>query len=141
MCIRDRLETDMARVLTAFQSGKNLLEGAMDIFIRDPILDWTRETQQGDDVQKHVEMRVMHARSKLSLANPASICIEQCKSKHGQSMYWDGLQKLIMGDDDGARARAGETCEDVDEQVECLMDMATDPRILANSWTGWKSWL
>jgi len=138
---REWLETDMARVLTAFQSGKNLLEGAMDIFIRDPILDWTRETQQGDDVQKHVEMRVMHARSKLSLANPASICIEQCKSKHGQSMYWDGLQKLIMGDDDGARARAGETCEDVDEQVECLMDMATEPRILANSWTGWKSWL
>ena len=39
----------------------------MDIFIRDPILDWTRETQKGDDVEKHVEMRVMHARSKLSL--------------------------------------------------------------------------
>ena len=64
---KEWLEADMARVLTALQSGKNLLEGAMDIFIRDPILDWTRETQKGDDVEKHVEMRVMHARSKLSL--------------------------------------------------------------------------
>ena len=138
---KEWLEADMARVLTALQSGKNLLEGAMDIFIRDPILDWTRETQKGDDVEKHVEMRVMHARSKLSLANPAFICIEQCKPKHGQSAHWEGLQRLIIGDDDGARAQAGETCKDVDEQVECLMDMATDPRILANSWTGWKSWL
>ena len=138
---KEWLEADMARVLTALQSGKNLLEGAMDIFIRDPILDWTRETQKGDDVEKHVEMRVMHARSKLSLANPAFICIEQCKPKHGQSAHWEGLQRLIIGDDDGVRAQAGETCKDVDEQVECLMDMATDPRILANSWTGWKSWL
>jgi len=138
---REWLETDMARVLTALRSGKNLLEGAMDIFIRDPILDWTRETQKGDDVEKHVEMRVMHARSKLSLANPASICTEQCKPKHSQSAHWEGLQRLILGDDNGARARAGKMCEDVEQQVECLMDMATDPRILANSWTGWKAWM
>ncbi len=92
-------------------------------------------------MEKHVEMRVMHARSKLSLANPAFICIAQCKPTHGQSAHWEGLQRLIIGAADGARAQAGETCKDVDEQVECLMDMATDPRILANSWTGWKSWL
>ena len=105
---REWLETDMARVLTALRSGKNLLKGAYGHFHPGPNfrLD-PRNSKKGDDVEKHVEMRVMHARSKLSLANPASICIEQCKPKHSQSAHWEGLQRLILGDDNGARARAG----------------------------------
>ena len=57
---REWLETDMARVLTALRAEKNLLEGAMDIFIRDPILDWKRE-DVGGDADKHVELKVLHA--------------------------------------------------------------------------------
>jgi len=29
----------------------------------------------------------------------------------------------------------------VDEQVDCLIDQATDPNILGRVWIGWKSWL
>lgn len=132
------LEIDMARVMTALQSGKNLLGAAMEIFITDPILDWNKERNISDDADKHVEMKVMHANSKLSLVNPASICIEQCLSRHGEAKYWEGLEKLIKGLDD--RSKAGHVCENVEEQVKCLMEMATDPNVLANSWSGWKAW-
>jgi DNA-dependent protein kinase catalytic subunit len=39
------------------------------------------------------------------------------------------------------RANAGEVCASVEEQVECLLALATDPGVLANGWSGWRPWL
>lgn len=32
-------------------------------------------------------------------------------------------------------------CSSVQEQAACLVDMATDPGILAHTWAGWRPWL
>ena len=34
------------------------------------------------------------------------------------------------------RARIGDCCADVEEQVACLLEQATDPNILGRTWGG-----
>ena len=45
------------------------------------------------------------------------------------------------GDTRDVRARAGAICASVEEQVECLLALATDPGVLASGWSGWRPWL
>lgn len=39
------------------------------------------------------------------------------------------------------RAKVGERCASVEEQVACLIDLATDPNILGRTWGGWEPWV
>lgn len=39
------------------------------------------------------------------------------------------------------RARHKEKDLSVEEQVECLIDQATDPNILGRVWVGWEPWI
>ena len=58
-----------------------------------------------------------------------------------------GATDLVFGRHNGVdgvgdvRANAGEVCASVEEQVECLLALATDPGVLANGWSGWRPWL
>jgi DNA-dependent protein kinase catalytic subunit len=38
-------------------------------------------------------------------------------------------------------AQVGEMCADVEQQVLCLLEQATDPNILGRSWGGWEPWI
>jgi len=42
-----------------------------------------------------------------------------------------------------ARRAAGDAlrCDSVEQQVACLLELATDPLVLATSWSGWRPWL
>jgi hypothetical protein len=47
-----------------------------------------------------------------------------------------------MGDPEhNLRARVGKQCHDPKEQVECLVDLATDPNVLGRTWMGWSPWI
>lgn len=39
------------------------------------------------------------------------------------------------------RARLGEKELSVEEQVDCLIDQATDPNILGRTYVGWEPWM
>ena len=50
------------------------------------------------------------------------------------------LEAIAKGDKmANIRAKVGDRCEDHRQQVECLLDQATDPNILARFWQGWTS--
>jgi DNA-dependent protein kinase catalytic subunit len=52
------------------------------------------------------------------------------------------LQDIVLGDPKvNIRARVKERCSDVKQQVDCLVDQATDPNILGRSWFGWAPWI
>lgn len=49
------------------------------------------------------------------------------------------LEKMAKGDSSvNIRAQVGEFCKDAGEQVQCLIDLATDPSILGRMWVGWQ---
>ena len=40
-----------------------------------------------------------------------------------------------------ARIPQGQPCESVAQQVDCLIDLATDPNVLARQWFGLATWV
>ncbi len=53
---------------------------------------------------------------------------------------WAVLRRCILLQVD-IRARVKDKCTSATEQVECLVDMATDPNILGRTWGGWAPWI
>lgn len=39
------------------------------------------------------------------------------------------------------RAQKGEKDLSVEDQVDCLLDQATDPNLLGRVWIGWEPWI
>ena len=104
--------------------------------------------------QRHVSQKIAIAFRKLRLGNPSLLTLAQCESKHGGRNHWLGLREMVLGtsslgDDDIAlqstktRRSVGDKryCASVEEQIDCLMELATDPLVLATSWSGWRPWL
>ena len=51
------------------------------------------------------------------------------------------MKAVLMGDHRvNLRACVGEQCKNVEEQVDCLIDHATDSNILGRTWVGWEPW-
>jgi len=133
---RTWLETDMCRTMKALQDGSTLLKGVMDIFLRDPLIDWERESVSAG-TQSHIQNRITRAWGKLELDNPAVVVVDECESKHKNSAHWTDLRKTLVG----ANAPPAKKCTDVEHQIRALLDLATNPELLAVAWSGWRPWL
>ena len=60
---------------------------------------------------------------------------------HGHSQEYSAMERILMGEKQSKRARVGERCVSIEEQVDCLIDHATDPNILGRVWGGWEPWV
>ena len=61
---------------------------------------------------------------------------------HSRTPEYPSLKAILMGDPVyNKRAKVGERCGSVEEQVDCLIDHATDPNILGRTWVGWEPWV
>ena len=81
---------------------------------------------------------------KLQKTNPAYITYSELqeKSVHSTAPYLKALQQVVLGDPSAnVRARVKEKCHSTMEQVECLIDQATDPNILGRTYNGWAPWV
>ncbi|KAK9867398.1 hypothetical protein WJX84_001490 [Apatococcus fuscideae] len=142
------LKDPCALALAALRAGRQTLLGVMGVFMREPLLDWQRESsvlglQQGSsDGQDTVHsLKVGHAAMKLMGRHPAEVMVGELKPKHSKKPSWKPLQSIVWG------ARAIEqpagpngtlSCE---QQADCLLRQASDPFLLFCSFAGWKPWL
>ena len=56
--------------------------------------------------------------------------------------FVEDYAKVLAGDIRyNKRAQVGQKCKDAREQVECLMDQASDENIHARMWIGWASFI
>lgn len=85
--------------------------------------------------------KVETARKKLELGNPSEILRDELKENvhvGKEQAFWHvatGSRKLH------ARARVGAVCKSVDEQVMCLIELATDLNMLGRQYVGLATWL
>ena len=69
-------------------------------------------------------------------------CSEELRLGHGRQAHFKYYEKLLMGDRaDNVRATLPSSGLTVDQQVDCLVDLATDPNILGRFWAGWEPWM
>ncbi|KAG4076213.1 hypothetical protein HA402_014762 [Bradysia odoriphaga] len=89
-------------------------------------------------------VRVKIAEQKLAGANPKDLFAKDLKV--GQvaryTAYMNGYMNLLKGvEQANIRARLPETGLTVEQQVQCLIDMATDPALLGITFTGFDPWI
>jgi DNA-dependent protein kinase catalytic subunit len=58
-------------------------------------------------------------------------------TKHAKAKYSRNLESIVRGDESRVRRSMRENNLPLADQVDCLIDMASDPNILGRSWTGW----
>ncbi|EGC36942.1 DNA-dependent protein kinase subunit [Dictyostelium purpureum] len=143
------LNHNMTYSLSALQSHKDILLTTMDVFVKEPLLDWSKLAnrlvkEQGKHPKdtKNVwfpKQKIHIAKKKLDLYNPAYITLEELSaSVHSNSPYEKNLQEIIKGDPKyNIRSKVNKICSSVKEQVDCLIDQSTDPNILSRAWIGW----
>ncbi|EAL66880.2 DNA-dependent protein kinase subunit [Dictyostelium discoideum AX4] len=143
------LNHNMTYTLTALQNQKEILLTTMDVFVKEPLLDWSKlATRLVKEQGKHPKdtknvwfpkQKIQIAKKKLELVNPAYITLEELSgSVHSGLPYEKALSEIIKGDPKhNIRAKVNKVCSSVKEQIDCLIDQSTDPNILSRAWVGW----
>ncbi|XP_078036597.1 DNA-dependent protein kinase catalytic subunit [Augochlora pura] len=146
---KDLLRSVMVHTLKALRNQTGPILSCMDVFLHEP-LNWTehvnkKQREDEDDIAdiKWMPMKKIKAvTKKLNGIKPSLIILEQLKDQH-ESKYFDRYFAILNGEDDIKRPRATISDDHLspEEQIECLLDQATDLNILGRTYVGWRPWL
>ncbi|ROT76684.1 putative DNA-dependent protein kinase catalytic subunit-like [Penaeus vannamei] len=144
------LKEIMVSALGALQESRHVLTAVLEAFVKEPTKDWLDfvQKQEGDTQDSKVELfsskRIELLNDKLSDINPAYItlwAVSQNKFVAKQKAY-ENLKQAVLGDrGESVRASVGERGLSTHQQVDILLEQATDPNILGRSWIGWDPFL
>lgn len=149
------IQSVMVHSLRAYRAEPDLLLNTMDVFVKEPSLDWKnfelKQLKKGGTWTKDVNtkeinwyplQKVNFARRKLEGANPAAITSEELKLGFEKDGAFSGMQAVALGmEEHNVRARLPAAGLTVEKQVDCLLDQATDPNVLGRVWVGWEPWV
>uniref|UniRef100_A0A803W9J0 DNA-dependent protein kinase catalytic subunit n=1 Tax=Ficedula albicollis TaxID=59894 RepID=A0A803W9J0_FICAL len=145
----------MVHALRAYRSDPDLLISTMDVFVKEPSLDWKnfeqRQLKKGGTWIKEIDttevnwyplQKVSYVRRKLTGANPAIITCDELRLGHEKSPAYNDFAAVARGNPNhDLRAKEPEDGLSEETQVRCLIDQATDPNILGRVWEGWEPWM
>jgi DNA-dependent protein kinase catalytic subunit len=157
----------MTHCLIALRKQKELLLNIMDVFVREPLVEWMKYAKRFSHLQpkdtitihsdssefetdpiepEHIwypKNKIKIAKRKLELANPVNIICEELKNNTSVQQVRKHIERIIVGDvkNGDFRASVGRVCSSEKQQVDCLIDLATDPNVLGRMWVGWSSWI
>ncbi|KAG0357941.1 hypothetical protein BG005_002930 [Podila minutissima] len=157
------LEHPMVCIMKALQLKKEVILNTMDVFVKEPLLDWRKFAinqakelkKQGADMDEfsideestappvwYLQQKLDIARKKLERYNPSYLTVQELKMGHANKPFLNALCKTARGDPHfNVRAKEGKVCSSVQAQVQCLIDMASDKDVLGRAWVGWMSWV
>ncbi|ELU11183.1 hypothetical protein CAPTEDRAFT_224273 [Capitella teleta] len=150
------IEGTMVHSLRALRQHKEQLISTMDVFIKEPSLDWQnaakKEIQAMSnrkedtskltlDSQWFPKEKVNIVRQKLEGSNPSHVM--RAELALGQlGSYLKYFVIVLMGDKQAdIRARLPADGLSSEEQVAALLNLATDPNILGRTFAGWEPWV
>ncbi|XP_063933973.1 DNA-dependent protein kinase catalytic subunit-like isoform X2 [Zophobas morio] len=151
------LRNSMIITMNALRRRSAVLLRTLDVFVNEPLFEWRSLSrgQAGSQAELELHAGVDHIkgewypREKLSIAeqkleshNSSYIMALEIKAGHGHKKECEALLRIVQGDPNiNVRAKVGAICKNVEEQVDCLIDHATDPNILGRLWVGWESYM
>uniref|UniRef100_A0A3Q4MQ59 DNA-dependent protein kinase catalytic subunit n=1 Tax=Neolamprologus brichardi TaxID=32507 RepID=A0A3Q4MQ59_NEOBR len=149
------IQNIMIHSLRAYRAEPDLLLNTMDVFVKEPSLDWQNfemkqlrkggtwtETVNTKEINWYPLQKVNFAKRKLDGANPAAITSEELKLGFEKDGAFPGMQSVALGTKEhNIRARLPAEGLSVENQVDCLLDQAMDPNVLSRVWVGWEPWI
>ncbi|KAG2458009.1 PRKDC kinase, partial [Polypterus senegalus] len=155
MGVSGLLYSIMVHSLRAYRADPDLLLNTMDVFVKEPSLDWKNFelkqlkkagtwtlTVDTKNINWYPLQKVNFARRKLEGANPAAITGDELKLGFEKNPAFQSILAVAQGTQEfNMRAREAAHGLSVETQVECLIDQATDPNLLGRVWQGWEPWV
>ncbi|CAL4096451.1 unnamed protein product, partial [Meganyctiphanes norvegica] len=148
---RGMLRETMVAALQALIDERHILMAAMEAFVKEPTDDWLDfvARQEGSDDEQKVETfskeRIKMLRAKLRGINPSYVidwAISKNKNVIANKTVLSFMKSVVIGSSgDNFRADLPQYGLTPNQQVDALLDLATDPNILGRTWCGWKPFL
>ncbi|XP_012711305.2 DNA-dependent protein kinase catalytic subunit [Fundulus heteroclitus] len=149
------IQSTMVHSLRAYRAEPDLLLNTMDVFVKEPSLDWKnfemKQLKKGGTWTESINtkeinwfplQKVKFARRKLEGANPATITSEELKLGFEKDAAFPGMQGVALGSaEHNIRAKHPAAGLSVEQQVDCLLDQAMDPNVLSRVYVGWEPWM
>nr|XP_018666849.1 DNA-dependent protein kinase catalytic subunit isoform X1 [Ciona intestinalis] len=153
--IHGELRHVMVRCLSALRSRTDTILPLLDVFVKDPSVDWAKfgkrsrdQDQRYSDSDVESSDRVWYARRKMALTkkklegeNPSSITCDELNHNSTITKFKKSYCCIASGDTKNIRFLMPKSGLSVSEQTDCLLDLATDPNVLGRMWVGWKPWI
>ncbi|XP_075968746.1 DNA-dependent protein kinase catalytic subunit [Anarhichas minor] len=148
------IQSIMVHSLRAYSAEPDLLLNTMDVFVKEPSLDWKnfelKQMKKGGtwtdsvntkEINWYPLQKVNFARRKLEGANPATITSEELKLGFEKDAAFQGMKSVALGSKDhNIRAQLPAAGLSVEKQVDCLLDQAMDRNVLGRVYVGWEAW-
>jgi DNA-dependent protein kinase catalytic subunit len=145
----------MTHSLRCFRNSKKLLKACMEVFVREPAIDWLDaakdcyQKRTDDDVELVVadwnpSLRIELASEKLNGMNPRKVLTTELSigAVSQRSDYLRGYLRVVNGDPQhNKRAIVADVNLTVEDQVASLIDLASDPVVLGVTYSGWCPWI
>ncbi|XP_061175418.1 DNA-dependent protein kinase catalytic subunit-like [Saccostrea echinata] len=148
------MESTMIHTLRALRNNCDLLLNTMDIFVKEPSVDWLinaekqmnemkgDESPEEEDVMWYPKEKIEYMKRKLMGDNPVSVTRAELKLGHFKKAAFPAMERVLQGDKrENVRAQLNDTGLSVEQQVAALIDQATDPNILGRVYVGWEPWM
>lgn len=143
------IKQNMMHALKCFQDNKEIILTCLEVFVKEPTLDWLMQSKaksighiDGSGYLWNPENRIEIVHRKLDGANPINTLIDEMRngvvSKNAE--VFEAYQGIIKGTNDGKRRRLAADNLSIEDQITCLIELATDPTILATTYLGWNGW-
>jgi DNA-dependent protein kinase catalytic subunit len=141
--VSGQLRSCMIYTLRALKISPFALINTMDVFIKEPSLEWEANAKkQAATLNKDVEEvfdwfpkeRIQICKRKLNNANSRHLLLKDLERGFKTKSEFKSLKLILLGS-------SSKQCESIEEQVDCLIDHATDPNILGRTWAGWEPWV
>ncbi|CAB4041620.1 DNA-dependent kinase catalytic subunit [Paramuricea clavata] len=146
-----QLQSTMVFTMRALRNNHEILLNTMDVFIKEPLLDWHNFARKQAEKQKlnlddmtdqawYPKEKIKSAKRKLKGDNPAEIMKLDLTLGHEKAEHYKAMLSVLLGDEQ-CNQRAKPYDGTVENQVACLIDQATDPNLLGRTYHGWEPWV
>lgn len=154
MGIDGMIKKNMIHVMRCLRSFSQTILICLEMFVKEPTMDWLLRSQMksvgnvdGDvslaSSDWNPEARIAIVERKLEGANPVKIIQDELAISQ-IAVNVELMERYVIlteGGDDSARKRMNNDGLTVEEQVTCLIEMATDKSLLALIYLGWDPWV
>uniref|UniRef100_A0A0P4W3R0 non-specific serine/threonine protein kinase n=1 Tax=Scylla olivacea TaxID=85551 RepID=A0A0P4W3R0_SCYOL len=141
----------MVAVLGTLQESRHVILSVLEAFVKEPTEDWkefVRELEGNLDeskIEMFSEERMRCLKEKLTGFNPAYVTVwalSKNKAVRRDPTAFEELKKVVLGQNcESARANMDRTGLTIHQQVDILLEQATDPNILGRTWVGWSPFI
>lgn len=144
------LKQTMIDSLRVLRENPSVLLAMLEVFVLEPCLDWVQQAkrlavEQGGDMAgqstEYQETKILAVKKKLGGENPVRGLEADLVSGRVEDACLARQRAVLKGRGRRLRANLPDIGLSPEQQVDCLIDLASDPLVLSFTYVGWAPWL